>query len=223
VERSGKIALAAGLLLAGVIVLGRFLDLEDPGEDPENLPASPLASATPGSALPEAPPEVNAPELESGSLAQDESVDSASAPGDAAIQADSGSPPDELNYEYRAVPTPTSAAADPINDWEGKFGKEERDDAWARPLEAQIRTSLEPEVDQGRFYISNVECRATLCEIRLLGRGSLQRAELERFESELYQLPWASNLSAALSSGVISRDSYESIWIFEKKAATPAR
>jgi hypothetical protein len=207
VERSRKFALAAGLLV-GVIVLGRFMDLEDPGRAPEDPPATPTVSAPEGKAI---EPESELPEPVSDPPVQDEPV------------AESTDPSTQvLDYEYRGVPVPMSSSepVEPLNEWERAFQKEERDEAWARPLEEEIRTSLEPGVSLGHFHVANIECRATLCEIRLLARGSLQGAELDRYQEEIFKLPWATRLTPALSSGVSSQDSYESIWIFEKKAET---
>ena len=85
-----------------------------------------------------------------------------------------------------------------------------------------MRKSLEPEINMGRFYLANAECRATLCEIRLLARGSLQRAELDLYQSTIHTLPWAAHLNPALSSGVDNGDRYESIWIFERRPESRA-
>ena len=122
--------------------------------------------------------------------------------------------------EYRAVPMPaptTDVPPDAGDEWLRAFQQEERDEPWAAPLETEIRKSLEPEINLGRFYLANAECRATLCEIRLLARGSLQRAELDLFQSTIYTLPWNAHLNPALSSGTDSGDGYESIWIFERR------
>ena len=127
--------------------------------------------------------------------------------------------------EYRAVPMPAPTSdvpPDAGDEWLRAFQKEERDEAWAGGLEAEIRKSLEPEINQGRFYLANAECRATLCEIRLLARGSLQRAELDQFQSTIYTLPWAARLNPALSSGKEGGDGYESIWIFERRPESRA-
>jgi hypothetical protein len=136
---------------------------------------------------------------------------------------DSAGPEAPPDHEYRAATRPLTPEEmrqeiDPGNEWERAFRKEERDEAWARPLETEIQQSLEPEISMGRFYVSNVECRTTLCEVRLLARGNLQNAELEDFQTRIFQLPWAERLTPALSSGVASGgETYESIWIFEKK------
>lgn len=117
------------------------------------------------------------------------------------------------------MPQPVSSEGPPDagNEWQRAFEQEERDEAWAGPLEAEIRRSLEPEINLGRFYLDNAECRATHCEIRLLARGSLQRAELDLYQSTIYTLPWNTRLNPALSSSTDSGDRYESIWIFERR------
>jgi hypothetical protein len=132
---------------------------------------------------------------------------------------DAGEPRDlPAASEYRGVAAPaaSSAPGNALKEWQHAFEQEVRNEAWARPLEVSIQQSIAPEIDLGHFYVSNIECRATLCEIRLLAQGSLQRAELERFGYQIRELPWAVGLNAALATGTASPDRYEAIWIFEK-------
>lgn len=127
--------------------------------------------------------------------------------------------------EFRGVPEPvtTPATVEPLNEWQRAFQEEERDEDWARPLEKEIRQSIDPQVYLGRFYVSNIECRATLCEVRLLAQGSLQGDELQRFDLEISRLSWNSKLTMMLSSGIETGSryerNYESIWIFAKNPA----
>jgi hypothetical protein len=209
--RSFVIATALIVIVVGGFLLNRHQRGLQPIATTESAsPGTAAVAPSPGAVVPTptAPPRT----------APDSTADLVAEPG-APVEpanAQDASP----DYVYRAVPRPASSevAADAGNEWLRAFEKEERDGSWAGPLEAEIRKSLDPEINLGRFYLANVECRATLCEIRLLARGSLQRAELDLFQTQIHQLPWAGRLSAALSSGISSPDGYESIWIFEKKA-----
>lgn len=206
--KSRKIVIATAVIAmgAGVLFVGGFLRNRPVGQP---NPVQPPASASPGLEVP-APPE-------SMGSSVDSSADHVPEPVEAVTAANAQDA--EPDYAYRAATQPmsTEVPADAGKEWQRAFEKEERDEAWAGPLEAEIRKSLEPEINLGRFYLANAECRATLCEIRLLARGSLQRAELDQYQSTIFTLPWAARLNPALSSGVDNGDRYESIWIFERR------
>jgi hypothetical protein len=208
VGKSRKIVIATAILamVVGALFVGAAL-LNPPVVRPDPVDAS--AAAAPAPDFP-APTETTVPSA---------GVESDRVPEPGASAEVANAQDAEPDYIYRAATQPVSSEvpADAGNEWQRAFGKQERDEAWASPLEAEIRKSLEPEINMGRFYLANAECRATLCEIRLLARGSLQRAELDLFQSTIYTLPWAARLNPALSSGVDSGDGYESIWIFERR------
>ena len=216
-SRKLLIAAAAATVVVGVFALYRF------GSVPETVPAS---ASAPDTGSPADLPAVIEPGTNTSLPAPvptDEPVEKAQTPaGSAGEEA-------PLDDEYRAATRPMTPEemrqeVDAGNEWERAFRKEERDEAWARPLEIEIQQSLEPEVSMGRFYVSNIECRTTLCEVRLLATGSLQNAEIEQFQTRIFQLPWAERLTPALSSGVASGgETYESIWIFEKKPEAPGK
>jgi hypothetical protein len=217
---NSRIFVIAAALVAIAVIFVRVIVTSRDADDSASQPAF-VASGDPAKAA--TPPD----RLTPGPANEDAPV--SAEPDEPAAEAESNEPQDPpVQSEYRGVPEPvaTSGPVDPVNEWQRAFGKEVRDENWAGPLETEIQRSLEPQINLGHFYVSNIECRATLCEIRLLAQGSLQRAELERFESEIYKFPWNSALVPALSSGIDVRNAnenrYEAIWIFEKKPESRA-
>jgi hypothetical protein len=49
--------------------------------------------------------------------------------------------------------------------------RETRNDGWAYTMEGEIQNSMVNEVSTGEFRADHVEWRATLCEVRLSGKG----------------------------------------------------
>ena len=187
--RNVVIALAAVATVSGVVIWLRAQGTQLPAVDP--VPVPPAAASLP----PRADTSVQLPEKSAAPL------------------------PETSVSNFSRDPT-ASGDTNPVpeNEWERKFQEEMRDEAWARPLENEIQKSLQPGVNQARFYIVNVECRTTLCEIRLQARGSAQIEELDLFDTEFGELPWVGHLNAALSSSKLTDGEIsESLWIFEKK------
>ena len=60
------------------------------------------------------------------------------------------------------------------------FAAEQRDDAWARPTEAELRKRLDP---LGRTLVRSTECRAHQCELVLAGSESEVETALAFLES----------------------------------------
>jgi len=52
--------------------------------------------------------------------------------------------------------------------------REVRDDSWSYPLEAELQNMLAVDPVMGKFKIEHLECRATLCELRVSGRDRLE-------------------------------------------------
>ena len=211
--------IATALVVIAVIFIRVIVTSRD-ADDPASQPAL-VASGDP--AKPAAPTDRMTPAPANEPVPASAEPDE---PGGEAESIEQQDPPAQSEYRGVPEPVPTSGPVDPLNEWQRAFGKEVRDETWAGPLETEIQRSLEPQINLGHFYVSNIECRATLCEIRLLAQGSLQRAELERFQSEIYKFPWNSALVPALSSGIDVRNAnenrYEAIWIFEKKPGSRA-
>ena len=207
--KAGNLAIGTAIIVIAVIFIGIMVQRRERS-----------ATAPPPVAVSSDTPKAAAPPATTTSTRAEEPAPEFAVRDEPATQQEPIEPRDQpAGSAYRGVPEPVSASGpvDPAKEWQRAFEKEERDEAWAAPLEAEIRKSLEPEINLGRFYLANAECRATLCEIRLQARGSLQRAELDLFQSTIYTLPWAAHLNPALSSGTDSGDGYESLWIFERR------
>ncbi len=99
--------------------------------------------------------------------------------------------------------------------------REVRDDSWAYALEAEIENSLIAETSLGNFRREHVECRATLCEIRISGEGDQQETAMQNFNESLGGKPWASRLNLNYSATVSENGHVNAMMIF-RKPATPA-
>jgi hypothetical protein len=62
-----------------------------------------------------------------------------------------------------------------------QFMREERDDAWAYPREAELESSMLTELSDGKFDKARIECRTTLCEVALTARDDAQVAALKKW------------------------------------------
>ena len=79
--------------------------------------------------------------------------------------------------------------------------RETRDDGWAYSMEAEIQNAMVTEVSTGAFRSEHVECRATMCELRLSGKGE-QAAAIKRWSDELGSQPFGQRLSLNYSSSI---------------------
>lgn len=100
--------------------------------------------------------------------------------------------------------------------------REVRDDAWAYAIEAEIENSLIAETSLGNFRREHVECRATLCEIRISGEGDQQETAMQNWNESLGGKPWASRLNLNYSATVTENGQVNALMIFRKSTAPPA-
>ena len=71
-----------------------------------------------------------------------------------------------------------------------------RDDSWSYPLEADLQTMLAADPVMGKFRIEHVECRATLCELRVSGTDRLaQSSAVNQWLSNMQRLAWPGGLT----------------------------
>lgn len=99
--------------------------------------------------------------------------------------------------------------------------REARDDSWAYPMEADIENSLVADTSMGNFKKEHVECRASMCEVRLTAHGAEQAAALQRWNDGLRAQPWITRLSASSSSVVNNDNHVDALLIFTRPP--PAR
>jgi hypothetical protein len=62
-----------------------------------------------------------------------------------------------------------------------QFVREERDDSWAYPREAELESSMLTELSGGQFNKVRIECRTTLCEVALTAGDDAQVAALKKW------------------------------------------
>ena len=93
--------------------------------------------------------------------------------------------------------------------------RETRDDGWAYTMEAEIQNSMVNEVSTGAFRSEHVECRATMCELRLSGKGD-QAAAIKRWSDELGAQPFGQRLFLNHSSTISDHNRVDSLMIFRR-------
>lgn len=93
--------------------------------------------------------------------------------------------------------------------------RETRNDGWAYTMEGEIQNAMVNEVSTGEFRADHVECRATLCEVRLSGKGS-QAAAIKRWSESLGSQPFGQRLFLNYSSSISNNERVDSLMIFRK-------
>lgn len=94
--------------------------------------------------------------------------------------------------------------------------REARDDSWAYPMEAEIENSLVADTSMGNFKKEHVECRASMCEVRLTARGPDQAAALQRWNESLRSQPWSPRLFMSSSSVSNNDNNVDALLIFTR-------
>jgi hypothetical protein len=98
--------------------------------------------------------------------------------------------------------------------------RETRDDGWAYTMEAEIQNTMVTEVSTGAFRSEHVECRATMCELRLSGKGE-QAAAIKRWSDELGAQPFGQRLFLNYSSSISDNNHVDTLMIFRRPPKAP--
>ena len=93
--------------------------------------------------------------------------------------------------------------------------REVRDDGWAYAMEGEIQNAMVNEVSTGSFRSEHVECRATLCELRLSGNGK-QAAAIKRWTEEYGSQTFGQRLFLNYSSSISDNDRVDTLMIFRR-------
>ena len=93
--------------------------------------------------------------------------------------------------------------------------REKRDDGWAYSMEAEIQNSMVNEVSTGAFRAEHVECRTTMCELRLSGNSD-QGAAIKRWNDELGAQPFGQRLFLNYSSTISDNGRVDALMIFRR-------
>jgi len=105
----------------------------------------------------------------------------------------------------------------PLFDLHQSLEREVRDDTWAYAAEADIQNSLVADTSMGNFKVDHLECRATMCEVRLSARGQQQSAALSRWHEEARSQPPGSRLLPRASSSIGSDANADVLVIFTQR------
>ena len=69
--------------------------------------------------------------------------------------------------------------------------REMRDDSWSYPLEAELQNMLAADPVMGKFKVEHLECRATLCELRVSGQERIgQESQINQWLSNMHRVSW---------------------------------
>jgi hypothetical protein len=123
-------------------------------------------------------------------------------------------------FQKAFEPKPIPGTPDPLVDAHRALEREARDDSWSYPLEADITNSLLADTSVGNFKLEHVECRATMCEIRLSARGA-QAEALTRWTDGVHSLPWGSRLLPSVSSMINQDGKVDRILILRRAQVPP--
>ena len=110
---------------------------------------------------------------------------------------------------------------DTVGDLHRALERELRDDSWAYPLEAEIENSLVADTSMGNFRREHLECRSSMCEIRLSASGAEQVEALKQWTSDIQRQPWGSRMMLSSSSTVSTDDQMDALLIVTKPPQQP--
>jgi hypothetical protein len=99
--------------------------------------------------------------------------------------------------------------------------RETRNDSWAYSTEAQLQNALVADTSMGNFKLEHLECRATMCEVRLSGRGSDQSTALGHWNDGVRTLDWGTPLYPSTSSFVGRNDDADVLIILTARPKQP--
>jgi hypothetical protein len=106
-----------------------------------------------------------------------------------------------LSAEHAKMLLDESARPPSLPELHARFASEPLDPAWSQQMEAQIRQTLQEAGVQKGFELLAVECRLTLCELRLFGTGPNSGQRWGALSGQLAQQSWwAPNFSGTSSS-----------------------
>lgn len=107
-----------------------------------------------------------------------------------------------------------------IGDAHRALEREPRDDGWAYSMESELQSSMIAEVSSGGFKVEGVDCRSTLCEVRVSGTLD-QAAGVKRWQDSLMGQPFGQRLFMNYGSTSTDNERVDGIFIFRRPAQTP--
>jgi hypothetical protein len=183
------VAFAAGIALG--VWIGRGA-----GPGPVVLTAAPVPALEPTAPVPAAAARVAAPPPVAASTARAATVVNAGASPLTPADESAVSQPIDAGpvFGRQFADAAAQGFKDSIAEAHRALEREARDDSWSFPMEAEIQNSLVADTSMGNFKLENLECRATMCELRMSARGDQQAAALQKWSDGIHSLPWAPRL-----------------------------
>lgn len=114
----------------------------------------------------------------------------------------------------------TSEQPNPLGDAHRELEREARDDGWAYSMEAELQNSMVSATSTGQFKMEHVECRATICEVRVSGSGD-QADAVREWSNTLPSNTFDQRLFMNVSSTIASHERIDAIYIFRRPANNP--
>lgn len=111
-----------------------------------------------------------------------------------------------------------SGHANQIGDAHRALERETRDEGWAYTMESELQGAMVNEVAMSAFKVEHIECRTTLCEVRLSGAGPQQAEALKRWNESFIgqESPLGQRLFLNYSSSIGEDDRTNLLMIFRK-------
>ena len=107
-----------------------------------------------------------------------------------------------------------------IGDAHRELEREPRDESWAYEMEGELQNSLVSQASMGDFKVEHVECRSTICEVRLSGRADRQ-AGLQQWSESLRSSGLDKRLFPNMSSSVGTDDRFDALYILRRPRRQP--
>jgi hypothetical protein len=107
-----------------------------------------------------------------------------------------------------------------IGDAHRELERELRDEQWAYEMEGTLQDSMVSQTSMGAFKVEHVECRSTICEVRLSGRAD-QQAGLREWNDSLRSTTLNGRLLPNMSSTVGTDERVDALYIFRRPARKP--
>ncbi len=98
--------------------------------------------------------------------------------------------------------------------------REPRDEGWAYTMEADLQNSMISETSMGKFKLEHVECRTTICEVRVSGSGD-QADAVRAWSNAIPSNTFNQQLFMNVSSTISSHERIDAIYIFRRPARNP--
>jgi len=197
----------------------------NPVDQPTALPQAPLSSVSapenPVAATPARPAPTTAAKIEpvsapSAPVAPEATDQNGTAVDDATVQRIDAGPVFNKQIAQQSIP----GFENQLGDAHRALERETRNDGWAYAMEAEIQNAMVNEVSTGAFRVEHVECRATMCEVRLSGKAD-QAAAIKHWNEGLGAQPFGQRLFPNYSSAISNDERIDSLIIFRKPPAPP--